>query len=91
MFELSNFKHNLSIETYLLNLPLMYQRLFSKLRCRNNQPLIETGTRHNIPRDMRYWTFCETREIGDEYHYILICKFLQASRIHQPTKCLKNG
>ena len=59
-------KHTLSMETYF--------------RCINNQLPIETGSRHNIPRDMRYCTFCETREIGDEYHYILICNFFQASR-----------
>ena len=45
------FKHTLSTETYLLNLPLKYLRIFSKFRCRNNQLPIETGTRHNIPGD----------------------------------------
>ena len=74
------FEHTLSLEIYLLNLALKYQRIFLKFRCINNQLPIETGTRYNIPRDMRYCTCCETREIGDEYHHILICNFFQASR-----------
>ena len=52
------FKHTLSLKTYLINLLLKYQRSFSRFRCRNNQLPIETGARHNIPRDMRY---CTTR------------------------------
>ena len=72
MFELSNFlKQTFFIEAYFLNLPLNNQRIFSQFRCRNYQLTIETGARHNIPRDMRYCTFCETGEIGHEYHYIL--------------------
>ena len=65
MFALS--KYTVSIEIYLLN-----NVLFFKFRSINNWPPIEAGTRYNIPRNMHYCTFCESRSIGDEYHYILI-------------------
>ena len=54
--------------------------MFSKFRCRNHKLPIEIGSRENVPRDMCLCKLCDSRELGDEYHYIFVCTFFQLSR-----------
>lgn len=74
------FRDNFGLEDYLVSLPMLYKRVFTKFRCRNNKFPVEIGCRQNVSREMRFCKLCDVREVGDEYHYLLICKYFQRSR-----------
>ena len=50
-----------------------------QIRTRNHRLPIETGRCQRIQRDERLCNVCQA-EIGDEFHYMLVCKELQAIR-----------
>ena len=45
-----------------------------KFRTSNHKLPIETGRYINIDRSDRYCEFCNSGEVGDEYHVLLECK-----------------
>ena len=74
------FKTDLSLEKYLLELPVKLRKLFTKFRCRNLNLPIETGARLQIERRNRLCSLCNRNEVGDEFHYVFNCTKLSKSR-----------
>ena len=50
-----------------------YRNTIAKLRLSSHQLNIETGRRRNISRSDRKCTLCNSNDIEDEYHFVLIC------------------
>ena len=73
------FKTNFGFEQYLVSLPIKQQIFFMQMRTRNHRLPIETSRWQRIQRDERLCKLCQA-EIGDEFHYMLVCKELQAIR-----------
>jgi len=69
------FKASFSFEPYLNALTHKMAGIYTKFRCRNHKLPIEKGCYANIPREQRLCTFCgtNTKQIGDEYHYVMVC------------------
>lgn len=57
---------------YLLILPTDLRITFTKLQTCNHRFPIETGRWHNIDKNLRKCTMCDSSN-GDEFHYILEC------------------
>ena len=73
------FKTNFGFEQYLVSFPIKQQICFMQIRTRNHRLPNETGRWQRIQRDERLCNLCQA-EIGDEFHYMLVCKELQAIR-----------
>ena len=56
-----------------MSLSPQWRKNLAKFRCRKFKIPVETGTHYNILYDDRKCKFCSNNEIGDEYHYLLIC------------------
>ena len=82
------FKKPLSFEEYLLNLPANLSKKYCKFRTGNMKLPIETGRWFNIPRENRICKLCNSKDIGDEFHYLLKCTdaVIQSSRIQNLSK-----
>ncbi len=76
------FKEILCFESYLNVLPTKLRNALIRFRCRNNKFPIELGSYLNIPRVERLCTLCNKNDLGDEFHYVLICPFYSAQRKH---------
>ena len=68
-------KTTFSFESYLDVLSFELRPLFTKMRISSHDLRIETGryTQGRIARDERYCLVCGSRDIEDEYHFIVIC------------------
>jgi len=53
---------------------------FCKFRCMNNKIRIEKGRFHNIDRSLRSCTFCNTNQLGDEFHVLFYCTYFNTLR-----------
>ena len=78
------FKKERKLEKYLL-LPDSTDRInLSRFRCRKSKiPVVTLGyTNSNgrVPYENRKCTLCRLEDIGDEFHYVLICPFFQLQR-----------
>ena len=78
------FKNEWKLEKYLL-LPDNADRInLCRFRCRRSKiPVVilgRTNRNERIPYENRKCTICDLEEIGDEYHYVLICPFFQLQR-----------
>ena len=51
-----------------------------KLRTTNHKLPIETGRWNGIDRENRQCLKCNSRSIGDEFHYIMECHFFTENR-----------
>lgn len=80
-------KKEFSFESYLTKLSDQNRTLITKLRTSNIKFPIETGRWNNIPREDRLCSLC-SQCIGDEFHYIFMCKSEEISNIR--TKYLAN-
>ena len=70
------------LQSYLLKIQNSKQRqALSKLRLSSHGLLIETGRHSGIARENRTCAFCNTNDIEDEYHFVLICPLYNDSRI----------
>ena len=67
-------KPEFRLEPYLLKLTAINRVSICKLRTCNLKLPIETGRWRNIPSDERYCTLCEDQLIGNEFHYLFVCK-----------------
>lgn len=74
-------KTDLTIEKYLSVLPVKLRTHLCKFRLSNHKLPIEKGRAIGIPRDERTCTKCELNDIGDEFHYVLICPFFKEIRM----------
>ena len=63
------------MEDYLTILPKSMYITFAKFRTGNHRFPIEVGRCQNIELAERKCTLCNTGDIGNEMHYLLICPF----------------
>ena len=70
----SNLKTSWSLEQYLLKLPNFFRKLICKLRCSNVKIPVEKGRWVGVPREQRFCHLCSEAVVGDEYHYLFMCK-----------------
>ena len=73
------FKKNLIFENYLTDLSFYYRLIFSKFRCKNNKLPVNKQRFDKEILD-RNCNLCQNRDLGDEFHYIFICKFFSKER-----------
>ena len=86
------FKENLTFEKNLLVLPRKLAKDLSRFRVSNHSLPIEMLRYSNVPREERLCPLCDTREIGDEYHYIFKCPHFRAVRREfLPSFCWQNA
>ena len=78
-----NCKTNLSYESYLDVLPHSLRMFISRIRLSAHSLRIQTCrySRNRLPRNERYCQCCNTLDIEDEYHFILICPCYIDSRM----------
>ena len=74
-----DYKTNLTMEKYLLNLPPNLAISMCKFRVSNHNLPIEKGCHSGIKREDRICPLCET-ELGDEYHYLMSCPYFSSDR-----------
>ena len=63
------FKADFEFEYYLTHIPFSVRKYLLKFRTLNHKLLVETGRWRNIPRNERKCL----NDIGDEYHYLMVC------------------
>lgn len=70
-----NIKEDFSYEKYLDILPGNLRTYFCKIRLSAHSLRIQTGryARNRIPRNERYCQYCNTNDLEDEFHFVLIC------------------
>ena len=78
--ELINSKKQLTFEKYLTVIPQNHWISILKFRTINHYLPVETGRWSNILWENRLCLLCNINEIGDEFHYLFICKYLENSR-----------
>lgn len=78
------FKLSLSFEQYLIELPFVSRVNLSKFRSGNNK-LPANKHKFNVTAD-KSCPLCNTGDLGDEFHYILICNFFLNDR----KKCINS-
>lgn len=74
------FKTEIELEHYLTHLPRPVYLPIIKFRTSNHRLPIEKGRWENVPRAERTCTKCSSNSIGDEFHYIMECKFFKLER-----------
>ena len=74
------YKNSFQQEQYLLRLPerLLYPLI--RFRTLNHRLPIQTGRWNDVPRNERLCTKCNLGDIGDEFHYALVCPFFNEFR-----------
>lgn len=77
----SIYKQDPSFEPYLKILNKNAYLPMIKFRTSNYKLPIETGRWENRPINDRKCTLCDKNDIGDSFHYLLICPFFKADRI----------
>ena len=75
------FKDRFSFEKYFNILSYKQAISFLRFRTLNNNIPVQTERYVNIPRADRLCPKCSINEIGDEYHYILICEYFKEHRV----------
>ena len=74
------FKTVFQHERYIDKLPqhLMYPLLH--FRTLNHRLPVQTGRTNNIDRGRRLCSKCDMNDVGDEFHYIMLCPYFTESR-----------
>ena len=86
------FKDSINLEPYVLRLPGNSYTYFAKFRTGNHRFPCERGRWLNIELSERKCTLCNLHEVGDEFHYALVCpsfdkerkKFIDPQYFHRP-------
>ena len=73
------YKETLELEKYFLSLPTSFRLHLSKFRMANHKFPVETGRYNNTEYAERYCQKCNS-DIGDEFHYLLVCPFYNTLR-----------
>ena len=78
----NNVKTTFGYEPYLDILPNDLRVYISRIRISAHSLAIQTGRygRHRIPRDERYCFHCKSKDIEDEFHFIIICPCYETLR-----------
>lgn len=74
------FKDNQQFEAYLKILSRKNYTPLIKFRTGNHRLPVEVGRWEGIPYTKRKCTLCEKNDIGDEFHYLLICPTFATER-----------
>lgn len=74
------FKQDIKLEPFLTFLPRHYYLPLIKFRSANHKLPIETGRWENINHQDRKCNLCMKNDLGDEFHYLLVCPFFDAQR-----------
>lgn len=74
------FKTSFNIEPYLIKLPRKDSINLCRFRSGCNKLPIITGKFQSIDRENRICPFCNS-DVGDEFHYIFICKYFNSLRL----------
>ena len=74
------FKNIFRLEPYLLSLEPKYAIPICKFRTNNHRLPIVVGRYNNINKADRKCELCREDVIGDEYHYLLKCRFFNSQR-----------
>ena len=74
------FKVDANFENYLSILSRKHYSTLLKFRLSNHRLPIETGRWENIPIEERKCNICEINDIGDEFHYLFVCKYFKSAR-----------
>ena len=86
------FKPELKLEEYLCKLPNDLRIHLTNFRLCNHKLPIEIGRHKNIDRNYRICTLCDKHDlhVGDEYHYMFICKrFSEERSKFIPKRCFQ--
>ena len=77
-----NVKSEFCYEIYLDKLPFDLRTYICKIRLSAHNLHIQTGRygRNRIPRPERYCMYCTSRDVEDEYHFIIKCPCFQSFR-----------
>ena len=75
-----HFKQNFELEKYFTTLPRKLYLLLFKLRTANHKLPVEIGRWEGTDRNDRICSLCDTRDIGDEFHYIFQCAYFESER-----------
>ena len=75
-------KDNVNIEYYIQNLPKYAYLPLLKLRSSNTYFAVERGrwSNNHVPYNERKCTLCNLNELGDAFHYVLICPYFNIKR-----------
>ena len=67
------------------NLPIKFRISLSKLRCSVHSLNVEVGRHNNVEYNQRLCIICDTREVEDEFHFVMKCPaYNNLRRIHLP-------
>ena len=82
MYLYVNFKDSFAYEHYLDALPYDLRFYMSRLRLASHSLRVQTGRFgvNRLERNLRLCLICNTVDIEDEYHFILVCKTLSEIR-----------
>ena len=76
----SLFKSEINLEKYFLILNRNQAIQFAKFRTNNNYLPVETGRWAGIEISERKCELCDKNDIGDSFHYLLVCPSLSVIR-----------
>ncbi len=74
------FKDNTNVEGYFKCLPQSLYFNLVRFRTANHKLPIETGRWLGIPHSERKCTLCNNNDLGDEFHYLLVCPHFSDKR-----------
>jgi hypothetical protein len=67
------FKESFCFENYLLKLSPVLANAMLKFRCSNHRLPVQQLRYSNVLRENRVCSLCNTNEMGDDLHYVLMC------------------
>ncbi|MEW8542872.1 MAG: reverse transcriptase family protein, partial [Candidatus Thiodiazotropha sp.] len=73
-------KQDIVFEKYLITIPRSYWLSLFKFRTDNHKFPVETGRWHAIEYAERKCNLCNLNDVGDNYHYLLICPYFTTDR-----------
>ena len=74
------FKDSINVEQYFVKLPRTLFMHLGKLRTGNHQFPCERGRWQELELSERKCLLCSRQEIGDEFHYLLVCPSFNSER-----------
>ena len=85
------FKHEHSFEDFLQNLDPVFRIPLVRFRCSNIKIPVVLGWYNKDPIDECLCNLCNCGDVGDEFHYIMKCRYFHMERKnHIPTYYLRN-
>ena len=73
-------KQDIALEKYLITTPKCYWLSLLKFRTENHRFPVETGRWDDTDYAERKCTLCNQNDVGDNFHYLLICLYFRTDR-----------